>query len=109
MPARQVPCTPLDLNLDTEHLLNPGGSCLGPIEHSNRPPSTDRPRARRSASIPITTVLFAVSPSYSPTGTLVPSAQTRTPRWFLPVLIPECPCWRLTLRVSALVLLACLR
>ena len=51
-------------------LLNQATTTAGT---ASRPPSADRPRAARSASRPVTTVLFSVSPSHRPTGTLVPS------------------------------------
>ncbi len=52
----------------------PAASALAPSMTQSTPEETSRPRATRSAKRAVTTVLFSVSPSHSPTGTLVPSA-----------------------------------
>ncbi len=51
----------------------PAASALAPSMTQSTPDSASRPRATRSANRAVTTVLFSVSPSHSPTGTLVPS------------------------------------
>jgi hypothetical protein len=51
----------------------PAASALAPSMTHSTPDSVSRPRLTRSANRAVTTVLFSVSPSHSPTGTLVPS------------------------------------
>ena len=48
-------------------------NAFAPSRTNSTPPVVSRPRSTRSASNEVTTVAFSVSPSYSPTGTLVPS------------------------------------
>src|SRR5512144_2445127 len=64
--------TALDQRLVAEHLPHPGRERLGAVEDDQQP--VLEPRATRSASSDLTTVLFSVEPSHSPTGILVPSA-----------------------------------
>src|ERR1019366_6256319 len=53
--------------------LMPAANALSPSMTQSTPDSTSSPRATRSANRAVTTVLFSVSPSQSPTGILVPS------------------------------------
>jgi hypothetical protein len=72
--AALVQRAPLDERGVAEHLAHRGGEGLAPSITTSSPPSVVRPRATRSASGAVTTVLFSVSPNHRPTGTLVPSA-----------------------------------
>jgi|GEM_PF-6133924 len=53
--------------------LMPAARALAPSMTHSTPDSVESPRVTRSANRAVTTVLFSVSPSQSPTGTLVPS------------------------------------
>src|SRR5271157_1047983 len=53
--------------------LMPAARALAPSMTQSTPESVQSPRATRSLNRAVTTVLFSVSPSQSPTGTLVPS------------------------------------
>src|SRR5664279_5070834 len=48
-------------------------SAVAPSNTNSTPPVVSRPRSTRSASSAVTSVVFSVSPSYSPTGTFLPS------------------------------------
>jgi hypothetical protein len=64
---------PLYLSRLSEHLFDTRCQRLVPSMTHSTPEWVSRPRLTRSANRAVTTVLFSVSPSHSPSGTLVPS------------------------------------
>jgi hypothetical protein len=63
----------LDEGLPVEDLAHRGREGLGAVDHDQQAALGRDPLAWRSARRSVTTVLFSVSPSHSPTGTFRPS------------------------------------
>jgi hypothetical protein len=63
----------LDKGTVAEDRPTPAARAFEPSRTNSTPASQARPRDTRSARRSFTTVVFSVSPSHSPTGTLVPS------------------------------------